>query len=234
MLGKIEGRRRWGRQAIRWLDASLTQWTWAWASSRSRCHKVIRHDWVTELSWEVLPWYQIGCKFWELLAYTSFCEWSECVCVLVMLGRTTLELRSSYYLFQLKHGMHSVSSVAQLRPHGLQHTRPPCPSPAPRVYSNSCPLSQWCHPTISSSVIPFSRLQSFPVSGSFPMSWFFASGGQSIGASALVLPKNIQGWFPLGLIGLISWQSKGLSGVHLLEDTFDFNPAFIVLWFIFS
>ena len=105
MLGKIEGRRRWGRQAIRWLDASLTQWTWAWASSRSRCHKVIRHDWVTELNWEVLPWYQIGCKFWELLAYTSFCEWSECVCVLVMLGRTTLELRSSYYLFQLKHGM---------------------------------------------------------------------------------------------------------------------------------
>ena len=88
-----------------------------------------------------------------------------------------------------------------LRPHGLQHARPPCPSPTPRVYSNSRPLSQWCHPTISSSVIPFySCLQSFPASGSFQMSQFFASGGQSIGASASasVLPMNIQDWFPLG------------------------------------
>ena len=82
-----------------------------------------------------------------------------------------------------------------LQPHELQHTRPPCPSPTPGVYSNSCPSCQWCHPTISSSVIPFSsHLQSFPASGSFPMSWFFASGGQSIGvlASASVLPLNIQ------------------------------------------
>ena len=102
-----------------------------------------------------------------------------------------------------------VSSVAQscptLRPSGLQHARPPCPSSTPRVYSNSCPLSQWCEPTISSSVIPFSsRLQSFPASGSFQMSQFFASGGQSIGvsASAPVLPMNIQDWFPLvGLVG---------------------------------
>ena len=87
------------------------------------------------------------------------------------------------------------------QPHGPQHARLPCPSPAPRVYPNSCPLSQWCHPTISYSVIPFSsRLQSFPESGPFPMSQFFASGGQSIGvsASASVLPMNIQGWFPLG------------------------------------
>ena len=93
-----------------------------------------------------------------------------------------------------------------LRPHGLQHTRPPCLSPTPGVYPNSCPLSQWCHPTISSSVVPFSsRLQSFPASGSFQMSQFFVSGGQSIGvsASASVLPINIQDWFPLGLIGLI-------------------------------
>ena len=85
-----------------------------------------------------------------------------------------------------------------LRPHGLQHTRPPCPSPTPRVYSNSCPLSQWCHPTISSSVDPFSSYpQSFPASGSFQMSQLFASGGESIGvsASALVLPMNIQDWF---------------------------------------
>ena len=89
-----------------------------------------------------------------------------------------------------------------LQPHGLQHARLPCPSPTPRVYSNSCPLSQWCHPKISFFVIPLSsRLQSFPASGSFPMSQFFASGGQIIGvsASASVLPVNIQGWFPLGL-----------------------------------
>ena len=85
-----------------------------------------------------------------------------------------------------------------LWPHGLQHIRPPCPSPTPGAYSNSCPLNRWCHPTISSSVVPFSSsLQSFPASGSFQMSQFFASGAQSIGVSASisVLPKNIQGWF---------------------------------------
>ena len=98
------------------------------------------------------------------------------------------------------HFSHSVISNS-LRSHGLQHTRLPCPSPNPRVYPNSCPLSQWCHPTISSSVIPFSfRLQSFPASGSFPISQFFASGGPSIGVSAStsVPPKNIQDWFPWG------------------------------------
>ena len=102
-----------------------------------------------------------------------------------------------------------------LRPHGLQHTRLPCPSPTPRAYSNSCPLSRWCHPTISSSVIPFSScLQTFPASGSFPMSQFFKSGGLSLGASASasVLPMNIQNWFPLGLTGLILL-SKGLPRV---------------------
>ena len=93
-------------------------------------------------------------------------------------------------------------------PHGLHHTRLPCPSPAPRVFSNSCPSSRWCLPTISSSVVPFSFcLQSFPTSGSFQISQFFASGVQSVGAStsASVLPMN---WFPLGLTGLISLQSK--------------------------
>ena len=102
-----------------------------------------------------------------------------------------------------------------LRPHGLQHPGFPCPSPAPRVCSNSCPLNRWCYLTISSSVVSFSsRLQSFPVSGSFQMNQFFTSGGQSIGvsASALVLPMNIQGWFPLGLTGLI-FLSKGHSRV---------------------
>ena len=100
--------------------------------------------------------------------------------------------------------------------HGLQHTRPPCPSPTPRVYSNSCPLSRWCHPTISSSVIPFSScLQSFQASGSLQMSQLFTSRGQRIGvsASASVLPMNIQDWFPLGWTGWISLQSKGLSRV---------------------
>ena len=97
-------------------------------------------------------------------------------------------------------------------PRGLQHARLPCPSLSPGVCSNSCPLSQWCHPTISSSVVPFSScLQSFPASGSFPMSWLFAWGGQSFGvsASAPVLSVNIQDWFPLGFTGCISLLSKG-------------------------
>ena len=112
------------------------------------------------------------------------------------------------------------SSVTQLCPtlwpRGLQHSRPPCPSLTPRVYSNLCPLSRWCHPTISSSAISFSSfLQSFPAWGSFPMSQFFTSGGQSIGvsASASVLPMNIQDWFPLGWTGWISLQPKGLSSI---------------------
>ena len=119
------------------------------------------------------------------------------------------------------------SSVTQLCltlwSHGLQHARPPCQSPTPRAYPNSCPLSRWCHPTISSSVVPFSptqspcshRLQSFPASESFQMSQFFTSGGQSIGVSAAasVLPMNIQDWFPLGWTCWISLQSKGLSRV---------------------
>ena len=103
-----------------------------------------------------------------------------------------------------------------LRPHRMQHARPPCSSPTPGVYSNSCPSSRWCHPTISSSVVPFSsHLQSFPASGSFQMSPFFALGSQSIGvsASASVLPMNFQDWFPLGWTGLISLQSKLLSRV---------------------
>ena len=113
-----------------------------------------------------------------------------------------------------------LSSVTQLCPtlcnSCKEHARPPCPTPTPRVYSKSCPLSQWCHPTISSSVIPFSScLQSFPASRSFPMSQLFASGGQSIGVSAStsVLPMNTQDWFLLGWTGWISLQSKGLSGV---------------------
>ena len=103
-----------------------------------------------------------------------------------------------------------------LQPHGLQHARPPCPSPTPGVYSNSCPLSQWCHPTISSSVVPSSSCpQSFPASGSFQMSQLFISGGKSIGisASTSVLPMNTQDWSSLGWTGWISLQSKGLPRV---------------------
>ena len=103
-----------------------------------------------------------------------------------------------------------------LQPHELQHSRPLCPSPTPGIYPNSCPLSQWCHPTISSSVVPFSPCpQSVPASGCFKMSQLFTSGGQSIGvsASASVLPMNTHDWSPLGWTGWISLQSKGLSRV---------------------
>ena len=108
----------------------------------------------------------------------------------------------------------------------LQNTRLPCPSPSPGVCSNSCPLSQWCHPAIRSSVVPFlSRLQPFPASRSFLMSQLFASGSQSIGASASVLPVNIQGGFPLGLTGLISLLSKGISRVF--SNTTVQKPQFV-------
>ena len=115
------------------------------------------------------------------------------------------------YLVQFSHSVISDS----FWPHELHHARPPCPSPTPGVHPNSRPLSRWCHPTISSSVIPFSCPQSFPASGSFQMSQLFTSGGQSIGisASTLVLPMNTQDWSPLGWTGWISLQSKGLSWV---------------------
>ena len=121
-----------------------------------------------------------------------------------------------------------------LRSHGLKHARPPCPSPIPGVYSNSCPLSWWCHPAISSSVVPFSCLQSFPASGSFQMSQLFTSDGQSVGvsASASVLPMNIQDWFPLGWTGWISLQSKGLSRVfsNTTVQKYQFFGAQLSLW----
>ena len=128
------------------------------------------------------------------------------------------------------------SSVAQsclilCDPHGLQHARPPCPSPTPRVYSNSGPLSGWCHPTISSSVVPFSsRLQSFPASGSFQMSQLFKRIGVS--ASTSVLSVNIQDWFPWGLAGWISLQSKGLSRVFskTTVQNHQFLGAQLSLW----
>ena len=151
-------------------------------------------------------------KYCQLLFYffKIFYYWSilalQC-CVKFLLHKSVNQLSVQF--------SHSVMSDS-LWPHGLQHTWPPCPSPITGVYSNSCPLSQWCHPTISSSLVPFSsHLQSFPASGSFPISQLFASGGQSIGVSAStsVLLMNIKDWSPLGLTGSISLQSKGLSRV---------------------
>ena len=122
-----------------------------------------------------------------------------------------------------------------LQPHGLQHTRPPCPSPTSRACSNSCPLSQWCHPAILSSVLPFSSCpQSLPASGSFPMSQLFAWGGQSIGvsASASVLPMNTKDWSPLGWTGWVSLQPKGLSRVFssITVQKHQFFDAQLSLW----
>ena len=115
-----------------------------------------------------------------------------------------------FYMLFLSHSVASDSLCS----HRLQHTKLPCPSPSPGVCSDSSPLSRRCHPTISSSVVSFSScLQSFPTSGSFPINQHFTSGGQNFGASASVLPINIQDWFPLGLTGLVSFLSKGPSGV---------------------
>ena len=130
-------------------------------------------------------------------------------------SRWTLKTKDLVRCISHSQFSHSVVSDS-LQPHGLQHPRLLGPSPTPRAYSNSCPLHRWCHPSISSSVIPFSScLQTFPASGSFPMSQLFAWGGQSIGVSAStsVLPMSIQDWSPLRWTGWISLQSKGLSRV---------------------
>ena len=118
-----------------------------------------------------------------------------------------LFLKNTNFLFSSVQFSCSVMSDS-LRPHELQHARPPCPSPTPGTCSNSCPLSRWCHPTISSSVVPFSCLQSIPASGSFLTSRLLASGGHSIGTSASASVLLIQDWFPLGLTGLISSQKQ--------------------------
>ena len=167
--------------------ASPTGWTWVWASS------------------------EIGDGQGSLECYSTWCyqlasnhPWAY----------KKLNKKPIIFTFSVQFSHSFISDI--LWPHGLQHNRLPCPSPTPRAYSNSCPSHWWCHPTISSSVAPFSfYLQSLPASGSFQMSQFFTSDDQSIGvsASASVLAMNIQDWFPLGWIGWISLQSKGLSRV---------------------
>ena len=183
----------------------------------------------------------------------------------VFIGRTMLKLKLQYFdhlmqfamiplslLFLQHQGQESVpffniftcTQIVQfsrsvvsdsLQPHELQHARPPCPSPTPGVHPNSCPLSRWCHSTISCSVVPFSSCpQSLPASGSFSMSQLFAWGGQSIGvsASASVLPVNTQDWSPLGWTGWISLQSKGLSKVlsnTKVQKNHFFSSAFFIV-----
>ena len=145
-----------------------------------------------------------------------------------------LPMNGIFYIIQFCK-VQLLSCVRLFATHGLQHTRPPCPSPTPEVYPHPCPLSQWWHSTISSSVVHFSsHLQSFPASGSFQMSQLFASGGQSIGvsASASVLPLNIQDWSPLAWTGWISLQSKGLSRVfsNTTVQKHQFFGAQLSLW----
>ena len=139
--------------------------------------------------------------------------WIKSFLTLIWIGFYLSVIQQTTYMQTPKFS--SVQSCLTLRSHRPQPVQPPCPSPTTGVYSNSWLLSRWCHPTISIPIVPFSRLQSFPASGSFPVSQFFASGGQSIGvlASASVLPMSIQEWFPLQWTGWIPLQSKGLSRV---------------------
>ena len=161
-------------------------------------------------------WQKPKGKYWWTFKANWNVIYEKALCVWYMQKVSHLWLRYlSIYKFSPDQFNHSVVSNS-LRPHESQHARPPCPSPTPVVHPDSSPSSQWCHPAISSSVLPFSSCpQSFPASGSFQMSQLFASGGQSIGVSAStsLLPMNTQDWCPLGWTGWISLQSKGLSRV---------------------
>ena len=191
MLGKTEGRRRRRWQRMRWLDGITDSMN----MSLSKLQELVmdREAWCAWRAW--IPVHRV----------TKSQTWLK-----------QLRTKLSLYLKQKDQFSSVAQSCPTLQIHGLQHARPPCPSPTPGVYSNSCSSSKWYHPTISSSVIAFSSyFQSFPASGSFPMSQFFASSDQSIrvSASASVLPMNIQDWSPLGCTGWISLQSKGPSRV---------------------
>ena len=164
-------------------------------------------------------------QFWEMLSFSQHLRNILISTFIVMMTRPLIRSHPTATSHQCVKTVRTLWHLAQfscsvvsdsLQPHELQQTRPPCPSPTPWVHTNPCPSSWWCHPTISSSVIPFSSCpQSFPASGSFQMSQLFASGSQSIGVSAStsVLPMNIQDWSPLGWTGWISLQSKGISRV---------------------
>ena len=209
MLRKIEGGRRGDDRG----------WDAAPHVLQSVGSQRVEHDWATELIINKLNfyWYELnheqmkrtillipGKNYFHPNPLNFFCEFK----IILENQRTDILMFSVQF-------SHSVMSDS-LWPHGLQHAILPCPSPTPRTCSNSCPLSQWFHPTISSSAVSFSsHLQSFQASGSFPVGHFFASGGQSIGvsASASVLPMYTQDWFPLGWTGWISLKSKGLSRV---------------------
>ena len=183
--------------------------------------------------------YPSGCLFKiHFLHYTEWCLCNRCLCdtlkscLLFALPKVIPRPLPSLYIFsQFSRSVMSNS----LWPHEPQHTRPPCPSPTPGIHPNPCPLSGWCHPTISSSVVPLSSCpQSFPASGYFQMSQLFTSGVQSIGVSAStsVLPMNTQDWSPLGWTGWISLQSKGLSRVFSNTQFKSINSS--VLSFLYS
>ena len=172
------------------------------------------HGFISGISIYPVPLIYIS-VFVPILCYFDYCGFVILFEVRETDSSNSIFLSQECCVYQSLQFSRSVVSDS-LQPHEPQHARPPCPSPSPRVYPNSCPLSWWCHPSISSSVFPFSScLQSFPASGSFQMSHLFASGGQSIrvSVSTSVLPMNTQDWFPLGWTGWISLQSKGLSWV---------------------
>ena len=189
--------------------------------------------WLLELNLLVKT---VHTLFWDqkqpALEYMTYNLW----CIHNIHGRKQSKFTLEILLFFVWLSVQFSCSVVSdsLQPHGLQHTRPPCPSPAPGVYSNSCPSSQWCHPTISSSVVPFPRcLQSFPASGSFQMNQLFASDGQRIGASAStsILPMNTRDWSPLGWTGWISLQSLKSLLQHLSSKASN-RPWGYIIFFI--
>ena len=227
--------------------SSLTQWTWVWVDSRS-CWWTGRpgmlwfmgsqragHDWATELKRRVRvlfsPWNVVR-PLYSLLGNVQ-------ISVMRWTSSSVYSLSLPFLLDNLQFSCSVVSD--SLRPYDLQHVRPPCQSPTSGIYSNSCSLSCWCHPTISSSVVPFSSCpQSFPASGCFPMSQLFTSGGQSIGVSAStsVLPMNTQDRAPLGWTGWISLQSKGLSRVFsnttVQKASILWHSAFLIVQLLHS
>ena len=192
---KISWSRKWKPVQYSCLDNSVERGAW-WVTAHgiAKC-QTTKHGMATESTFDFVDFIIISSCFHSI----DFC--SNFYCFLLLL----LDLHSFFVSSFIRWTLLLLFSCSvqfscsvmsnSLRPHGLQHARPPWPSPTPGVYSNSCPLSQWCHPTISSSVVFFSSCpQSSPTSGSFPMSQLFVSGGQSIGVSASVLPMNIQGW----------------------------------------